>query len=43
MSEEEIRDVFRHGWKINSVRESKIETNLHPKGGKGLLSSITVV
>ena len=43
VSEEEIRDVFRQGWKINYVKESRIETNFHPEGGKGLLSSITVV
>lgn len=42
LSEEEIRNVFRHGWKINYVRACTIETNLHPQGGKGLLSSITV-
>ena len=42
LSEEEIRDVFRQGWKINYVKDCRIETNLHPEGGKGLLSSITV-
>lgn len=42
VSEEEIREVFGQGWKINYVKDCKIETNLHPKGGKGLLSSITV-
>ncbi len=42
VSEEEIRRVFRSGWKINYIKESKIETNLHPEGGNGLLSSITV-
>jgi hypothetical protein len=42
LSEEEIRGVFRRGWKINYVKEARIETNFHPEGGKGLLSSITV-
>lgn len=42
VSEEEIRDVFRQGWKINYIKDCRIETNLHPEGGKGLLSSITV-
>ena len=42
VSEEEIRDIFRQGWKINYIKEAKIETNFHPKGGKGVLSSITV-
>lgn len=41
VSEEEIRGVFKAGWKINSVKEARFETNLHPAGGKGLLSSIT--
>ena len=43
VSEEEIREVFRHGWKVNYIKESRIETNFHEEGGKGLLSSITVV
>ena len=42
VSEEEIRNVFGHGWKINYVKDCKIETNFHSQGGKGLLSSITV-
>ena len=42
VSEEEIRDVFKRGWKINYVKDCRIETNIHPEGGKGLLSSITV-
>lgn len=42
LSEEEIRNVFRHGWKINYIKDCKIETNVHPQGGNGLLSSITV-
>ena len=42
LSEEEIRDVFRQGWKINYIKDAMIETSLHPNGGKGLLSSITV-
>ena len=41
VSEEEIRNVFRRGWKINYVKDCRLETNLHPDGGKGLLSSIT--
>ena len=42
VSEKEIRDVFGHGWKINYIKDARIETNFHPEGGKGLLSSITV-
>lgn len=42
VSEKEIRDVFSAGWKINYIRESMMETQFHGKGGKGLLSSITV-
>ena len=42
VSEKEIREVFSRGWKINYIRDCRIETNLHPEGGKGLLSSITV-
>ena len=41
VSEEEIREVFRRGWKINYVKDCRIETNFHPEGGKGLISSIT--
>ena len=42
VSEEEIRDVFRRGWKINYIKEARIETKFHEEGGKALLSSITV-
>ena len=42
VSEEEVRDVFRKGWKINYIKDCRIETNFHPEGGRGLLSSITV-
>ena len=42
LSEEEIWNVFRTGWKINYIKDCKIETNVHPQGGNGLLSSITV-
>ncbi len=42
VSEEEIRGVFRRGWRIDYVKEARIETNFHPEGGKGLLSSITL-
>ena len=41
VSEEEIKDVFRSSWKINYIKDCKIETTFHPEGGKGLLSSIT--
>lgn len=42
VSEEEIREVFKRGWKVNYIRDCRLETNLHPKGAKGLLSSITM-
>ncbi len=42
VSEDEIRGLFRRGWKINYVKESRIETKFHREAGKGLLSSITV-
>jgi cyclopropane fatty-acyl-phospholipid synthase-like methyltransferase len=42
VSEEEIRGVFKHGWKINYIKESKIETTFHEEGGNALLSSITI-
>ncbi len=42
VSEEEIRGVFGRGWKINYIKESRIETKFHDKGGEALLSSITL-
>ncbi len=41
VSEEEIREAFGDGWRVNYVREARIETNFHEEGGQGLLSSIT--
>lgn len=41
VSEQEIRDVFKGGWKVNYIRDCRLETNLHPNGAKGLLSSIS--
>ena len=41
LSEKEIRDVFKQSWRINYIKDCKIETTLHPEGGNGLLSSIT--
>lgn len=42
VSEEEIREAFGRGWRVNYVREATIETTFHGKGGgHGLLSSIT--
>ena len=41
VSEGEIRGVFKTGWRINYIKEARFETNLHPAGGKALLSSIS--
>ena len=42
ISEEEIRNTFSHGWKVNYVREAGIETSFHEESGHALLSSVSV-
>ncbi len=41
ISEDEIRQTFADGWKINYVREARIETTFHKEGGHALLASIS--
>ncbi len=42
VSDEEILSTFRHGWKVNYIREARIETSFHEKGGRALLSSVSL-
>jgi hypothetical protein len=37
----EIREAFDRGWKVDSIREARFETNLGPEGCRGWLSSMT--
>lgn len=41
ISKKEIAETFRKGWKIDWIREARMDTNLHKHGGYGWLSSIT--
>ncbi len=41
VTQREIRDSFRSGWKVNYIKEARFETNLHGTGGMAWLSSIT--
>ena len=40
VSEDEIRQTFRRGWKVNYVEEARIDTHFHEEGGHALLASI---
>ena len=42
VSDLEILNTFRHGWKVNYIREARIETSFNEEGGHALLSSISV-
>ncbi len=41
VTQREIREAFDRGWKVNSIREARFETNLGPEGCRAWLSSIT--
>jgi SAM-dependent methyltransferase len=41
VTQQEIREVFGRGWKVESIREARFETNLGPEGCRAWLSSIT--
>lgn len=41
VSQEEIQQTFRDGWRINYIREAIYETNLHSDGTHAWLASIT--
>ncbi len=41
VTQREIRNTFRSGWKVNYIREARFETNLHGTGGRAWLSSIS--
>ena len=42
VTQEEIREAFGRGWKVDSIREARFETNLGPGGCRAWLSSITI-
>jgi SAM-dependent methyltransferase len=41
VTQREIREAFDRGWKVDSIREARFETNLGPEGCRGWLSSMT--
>lgn len=41
VTQREIRNTFRTGWKVNYIREARFETNMPEIGGMAWLSSIT--
>ncbi len=41
VTQREIKDTFRLGWRVNYIREARFETNMHEIGGRAWLSSIT--
>lgn len=43
VGEDEIRETFASGWRINYVREARFSTLFNDEGGRALLSSITSV
>jgi SAM-dependent methyltransferase len=43
VSRGEIRATFGDGWKVNWIREARIESTFHREGGYAWLSSITLV
>ena len=40
VTQREIREAFDRGWKVDSIREARFETNLGPEGCRAWLSSI---
>jgi 2-polyprenyl-3-methyl-5-hydroxy-6-metoxy-1,4-benzoquinol methylase len=36
----EIEQIFKHGWRIESIRESRFMWNIHPRGAKAWLAVI---
>jgi SAM-dependent methyltransferase len=42
VTQEEIREAFDKGWKVDSIREARFETNLGPGGCMAWISSITI-
>ena len=43
VSEAEIRETFRDGWRVNFIREARLSSNFNEKGGYAWLSSITAI
>jgi len=41
VTQREIREAFDRGWRVDSIREARFETNLGPEGCRAWLSSIT--
>jgi len=41
VTQREIREAFDRGWKVDSIREARFETNLGPEGCRAWLSSMT--
>jgi cyclopropane fatty-acyl-phospholipid synthase-like methyltransferase len=41
VTREEIRAVFRPGWRVNYIREARFKTRFHTAGGRAWLASIT--
>jgi len=43
VTQKEIRETFREGWRVDSIHPARFETNLEGKGASAWLSSITRV
>lgn len=41
VTQQEIRETFANGWRVNYIREAKFETFFHQEGGMAWLSSIS--
>ena len=41
VTQREIREAFDRGWKVDSIREARFETNLGPEGCRAWFSSMT--
>lgn len=41
VTQAEIRDTFRDGWRVYYIRAARFESHIHPNGAEAWLSSIT--
>jgi SAM-dependent methyltransferase len=41
VSQPEIRSAFAHGWRVDFIREARLESRNHPEGARAWLASVT--
>lgn len=41
VTQAEIRDTFRDGWRVNYIRAARFESHIRPNGAQAWSSSIT--